>query len=65
MRTRQTKDGMITPERTAVLADTDSSTRNRSASEVVRAALHPYGGAGRRRRKGPLPKLGDATFRAR
>ena len=65
MRTWQTKNGMITPERTAFLADKDSSTRNHSAIEIVRAALRLLGGAERRRRKGPLPKLRDATFRGR
>ena len=53
------------PERTAFLADKDSSTRNPGASEVVLASLHPSRGAGRRRRKGPLPKSGDATFHGR
>ncbi len=65
MRTWQSKNGMIAPERTAFLADKDSSARKRSTTEVVRAALHPHSGAGRRRRKGPLPKLGGATFRGR
>ena len=56
---------MITPERTAFPADQDSSARNADGSEVIRAALRLVGRAGRHRRKGPLPKLGGATFHGR